>query len=116
MYGIKKKLKNNVIHKRIRKINYFDKKIKNLELKIKRKCKLSNFDGYILVKLLKRNVSPQNAVLKTLHEKMRNLTRNSTNPFTHTEVVKNISSKQLTNERLDVLKFGLHHSLPPSGI
>ena len=47
---------------------------------------------------------------------MRNLTKNSTNPFTHREVVKNLSSKHLTNEELDLLKFGLHHSLPPSRI
>ena len=47
---------------------------------------------------------------------MRNLTKNSTNPFIHREVVKNLSSKQLTNEELDLLKFDLHHSLPPSRI
>ena len=67
MYGIRKKLRNNAIHKRIRERNDFDKKIKNVELQIKHK--LSNFDWYILVKLLKRNVkSKENAVLKT-HQK-----------------------------------------------
>ena len=64
MYGIKKKLPQNGIHKRIRKRNDFDKKMRNLELQIKHK--LNNFDWYILVKLFKRNVkNKENAVLKT---------------------------------------------------
>ena len=67
MYGIKKKLRQNAIHKRIRERNDFDKKIRNVELQIKHK--LNNFDWYILVKLLKRNVkNKENAVLKT-HQK-----------------------------------------------
>ena len=115
IYGIKKKLRQNAIHKRIRERNDFDKKIRNVELQIKHK--LNNFDWYILVKLLKRNVkNKENAVLKTHQKKIRNLTKNSTNPFTQREVVKNLSSKHLTNEELDLLKFGLHHSLPPSRI
>ena len=50
---------------------------------------------------------------KESQKKNRNLTKNSTNPFTHREVVKNLCSKQLTNGELDLLKFGLHCSLPP---
>ena len=63
-YGIRKKLRKYTIYKRIRERNDFDKKIKNLKLQIKQK--LSNFDWYILVKLLKQNVqnkkksNPQN--------------------------------------------------------
>ena len=112
MYGIKKKLRQNAIHERIQERNDFDKKIRNVELQIKHK--LNNFDWYILVKLLKRNVkNKENGVLKTHQKKIRNLTKNSTNLFTHREVVKNLSSKHLTNEELDLLKFGLHHSVPP---
>ena len=45
-----------------------------MELQIKHK--LSNFDWYILVKLLKQNVkSKENAVLKTHQKKIRNLIR-----------------------------------------
>ena len=115
MYGIKKKLRSNAIHKQIRERNDFDKKIKNVELQIKHK--LNNFDWYILVKLLKWNVkNKENAVLKTHLKKIRNLTKNSTNSFAHREVVKNLFSKHVTNEELDLLKSGLHHSLPPSRI
>ena len=79
--------------------------------------KLNNFDWYILVNLLKRNVkNKDNAVLNTPQKKIGNLTNNSTNPFTHREVVKNVSLKHLTNEELDLLKFDSHHSLPQSRI
>ena len=87
MYGTKKKLRQNAIHKRIRERNDFDKNIGNVELQIKQK--LNNFDWYILVMLLKRNIkNKENTVLKTHQKKIRNLTKNSTNPFTHREVVK----------------------------
>ena len=82
MSGIKKKLQKNAIHKRIWERNDIDKKIKNVELQIKHK--LYNFDWYILVKILKPNVkNKENAVLKTHQKKIRNLTTNSTNLFTH---------------------------------
>ena len=65
-----------------------------MELQIKRK--LSNFEWYILVKLLKQNVkSKENAVLKTHQKKTRNLNKNSTNPFTHREVVKKLIFKTI---------------------
>ena len=115
MYETKKKLRKNAIHKRIQERNNFGKKIKNMELQIKHK--LNNFDWYISVNLLKRNVkNKDNAVLKTHQKKNGNLTNYSTNPFTHREVVKNLSLKHLTNEELDLLKFDSHHSLPPSRI
>ena len=86
-----------------------------MELQIKHQ--LNNFDWFNLVKILKQNVkNKENAVPKTHQKKIRNLTMNSTNPFTHREVVKNLCSKYLTNEELDLLKFSLHHSLPPSRI
>ena len=69
MYGIKKKLRKNAIHKPIRERNDFDKRNEDVELQIKQK--LNNFDWYILVKLLKRNVkNKQNAALKTHQKKL----------------------------------------------
>ena len=58
----------------------------------------------------------KNPILKTHQQKFRNLTKNSTNPFTYREVVKNLSSRRLNNEELDLLKFRLHHSSPPSRV
>ena len=72
MYEIKKKLRNNAIHKRIRERNDFDKKIKNVELQIKHI--LSNFDWYILAKLLRRNVkNKESTVLKNTPEENEEL-------------------------------------------
>ena len=101
MYGIKKKLRKNAI------------RINGITIKYK----LNNFDWYILVGLIKRNIkNKENSVLKSQQKKIKNLTNNWTNMFTHRELVKNLSSKQLTNEELDLLKFSLHHSLPSSRI
>ena len=79
--------------------------------------KLNNFDWYILVKLLnKMSKKKENAILKTHQKKIRNLTNNSTNPFTHKEVKKHLSSKHLTNKELGLLRFGLPYYLPPSRV
>ena len=77
-------------------INRFEKKI-TLTRRLKTwNYKLNNFDWYILVKLLIRNIkNKENAVVKTHEKKIRNLTKNSTNPFTHTEVVKKIIFKTI---------------------
>ena len=69
------------------------------------------------VKLLKKTRQKQRKwSSQSTPEKIRNLTKNSTNPLTHAEVLKNLSSEHLTNEELYLLKFGLYHSLPLSRI
>ena len=109
---LKKKLRNNAIHKRIRERNDFDKKIRNIETTIR--SKFNTADWVIIKKLLVRNIKKSKQSIITTHEKkLRNLTKNRSNPFTHEEVVKNISSKHLSLEELNILKFGLNHSLPP---
>ena len=77
-------------------INGFEKKI-TLTRRLKTwNYKLNNFDWYILVKLLIQNIkNKENAVVKTHEKEIRNLTKNSTNPFTHTEVVKKIIFKTI---------------------
>ena len=58
-------------------------------MKLQIEHKLNNFDWYVLVKLLKRNVkNKENAVLRKHQKKIRNLTKNSTNPFTQTQTQK----------------------------
>ena len=44
------------------------------------------------------------------------LTRNTALPFTSDETITNISSHNLTLEQLDILKFGLKHSIRPPRI
>ena len=109
---LKKKLRNNAIHKRIRERNSFDKNIRNIERTIK--SKLNTIDWLIIRKLLLRNIKKSEQSYIKIHEKkLRNLTKNRSNPFTHEEVVKNLSTKNLSLEELNILKFGLNHSLPP---
>ena len=58
-------------------------------MKLQIEHKLNNFDWYVLVKLLKRNVkNKENAVLRKHQKKIRNLTKNSTNPLTQTQTQK----------------------------
>ena len=58
-------------------------------MKLQIEHKLNNFDWHVLVKLLKRNVkNKENAVLRKHQKKIRNLTKNSTNPFTQTQTQK----------------------------
>ena len=105
-------MRNNAIHKRIRERNSFDKNIRNIERTIK--SKLNTIDWLIIRKLLLRNIKKSEQSYIKIHEKkLRNLTKNRSNPFTHEEVVKNLSTKNLSLEELNILKFGLNHSLPP---
>ena len=61
MYGIKKKLRKNAI------------RINGITIKYK----LNNFDWYILVGLIKRNIkNKENSVLKSQQKKIKNLTNN----------------------------------------
>ena len=49
-----------------------------------------------------------------MHEKkLQNLTRNSVPPFSADDVVTNLSAYSPTDEELDILKFGLSHSIYP---
>ena len=108
---LKKKLRNNAIHKRIRERHSFDKNIRNIERTIK--SILNTIDWFIIRKLLLRNIKKSEQSYIKIHEKrLRNFTKNRSNSFTHEEVVKNLCTKNLSLEELNILKFGLNHSLP----
>ena len=90
----------------------YDKKIRNIETTIS--SKLNTIDWLIIKKLLFRNIRKSEQFIITTHEKkLRNLTKNRSNHFAQEEIVKNLSTKILSLEELDTLKFGLSHSLPP---
>ena len=53
-------------------------------------------DWLIIKKLLFRNTKMSEQSIITIHKKkLRNLTKSRSNPFTHEEVVKNLSTKNL---------------------
>ena len=71
----------------------------------------------ILQKAINRNVHQAEAkVIETHTRKLEKLTRNTVLPFTANKTVTNISSYCLTSEQLDILKFGLSHSICPPSI
>ena len=84
----------------------------NIETTIR--SKRNTIDWLIIKKLLFRNKKKsKQSIIATHEKKLRNLTNNKSNPFTHKKVVKNFSTKNLSLEGLNILKFGLNHSLPP---
>ena len=51
--------------------------------------------------------------MKTQVKKLSNLTKSLSLPFTTAETVYNLSSKLLTTDELEVLKYGLKHPIHP---
>ena len=54
-----------------------------------------------------------NLTVRTHEKKLKNLTRNVVLRFTPTDTVINLSKKKLTEEELDILEFGIKHSIEP---
>ena len=77
---LKKKLRNNAIHKRISERNGFDKKIENIETTIR--SKVNTIDWLIIKTLLFRNIKKSEQSIITIHEnKSRNLTKKQKQSF-----------------------------------
>ena len=71
---VKKKLRNNVIRKRILGRNDFDKNIRNIETTIR--SKRNTIDWLIIKKLLFLNIKKSEQSIITTHERnLRNLTK-----------------------------------------
>ena len=52
----------------------------------------------------------------TDEKKLRNLTQSTVLPFTSTDTVLNLSSSKPTDEEMNILRFGLKHSIEPNCI
>ena len=75
---------------------------------------LSSVDLYILKKCSRHNVGKAvNNVISTHEKKLKNLTKNTQIPFTSEEIIKNLSSYKLTDEQVEILKYGLKHPIEP---
>ena len=78
---------------------------------------LNSVDFFILNRILHHNVTKATThFVTTHHKKLKNLTRNTSIPFTSNETVTNLSTHSLTSEQLNILKFGLTHSIRPPQI
>ena len=109
---IRKQLPKNAISRRIKENHNLIRTLDKLTNKIDKV--LSRLDFYILIRLVFQNVSNEtNRFVKIHQEKLENLTRNAALPFSPEKTVTNISTYVLTSDELEILKFGLKHSIRP---
>ena len=86
-----------------RSLSSYEKEIQNI---------LSSVDKSILDRAVEKNVERSTkTTIKTHQKKIRNLPKNIVLPFTHNEIIHNLSTATLTTEELDVLKYGLKHPI-----
>ena len=77
----------------------------------------NSVDFYILQRSVDYNVKKAvNKIVKTHTKKLERLTRNTILPFTSKEMITNLWSSNLTSQQLEVLKYGLTHSICPPWI
>ena len=73
---------------------------------------LSSLDCYIIRAVIKKNVNCMaKATVRTHEKKLKQLTRNVVLPFTPAETALNLSGTRLTDDELEILKYGLKHSI-----
>ena len=109
---IRKRSLRSAIKKRRDERYRLEKQLQNIRTEI---CSiLKSIDKYIILHLIDQNVQKMVKVtIKTHEKKLKNLTKNLVLPLTPTETVLNLSSIKLTEEELDVFKYGLKHTIEP---
>ena len=76
--------------------------------------KLSSADLYILKNCIRHNVEKAvNKVISTHEKKLKNLMKIIQIPVTSGETIKNLSSSQLMEEEVEILKYGLKYPIEP---
>ena len=112
---IRKKLLKNAIKKRKDEHYKLGKELKRLENYVF--TITSSLDRYIISHLIKLNVEKAaHSDNKTHEKKLKGLTNNKTLPFLPSETVMNLSSYHITDEELELLKYGLKHAIQPKRI
>ena len=112
LWSIKNRLLRSAINKRNTELRSLKRDLSNYEREIGRV--LSSVDKFILDNVVKKNVDKiTKTTMKTHDKKLRNLTKSLSLAFTSTETVHNLSSKLLTTDELEVLKYGLKHPIHP---
>ena len=110
--AIRRRLLRSAISKRSRELHKLNRDLANKTNDLQHI--LSPVDWYILQKALDKNVCQRiNKLLMTHRKKIKTLTKNKSLPFTHNETVTNLSSHQLKDEELELLKNGLNYSIKP---
>ena len=107
---IKKRLLRSAVNKRNKELRSLKRDLSNHEREIGRV--LSSVDKFILDNIVKKNRDKiTKTTMKRHDKKLRSLTKSLSLPFATTETVHNLSSKLLTTDELEVLKYGLKHPI-----
>ena len=105
---IRKRLLRSAIKKRKDERYKLEKELKKIHSEV---CSILNVtDQYIISSLIKDSVKAMvKSTILTYEKKLRNLTQNTVLPFTSTGTVLNFSSSKLTDEEMNILRYGLKH-------
>ena len=111
--AIRRRLLRSAINKRSKE----QRKLNNELLKKTDELKniLNSVDWYIFQKSLNRNVDKRiNSQYEKQRAKLQKLTKNRSLPFTHQEIVTNLSSHNFKPDELELLKNGLNYAIKPT--
>ena len=110
--AIRRRLFPSAINKRRYEKQKLEKELERLKADVR--SLVTGIDWYIIYSSIDNNVSKKRRkILPTQEKKLKNLTFNKVIPFTSNEVVRNLSSFEFSTEELELLKYGLSHSIPP---
>ena len=105
---IKKQLLRTALKKKDKRYK-LEKELRKISIEVY--CLLSSLDCYIIRALIKKNVNCMVKKTARAHAKKKELTRNVVLPFTPAETVLNLSCTRLSDDELEVLQYGLKHSI-----
>ena len=109
---IKKRLLRSALKKRKDERYKLEKELRKISIEVY--GLLSSLDCYIIRALIKKNVNCMvKTTVRTHEKKLKELTRNVVLPFTPAETVLNLSGTRLSDDELEILKYGLKHSIEP---
>ena len=78
---------------------------------------LTSVNFFILNKAIHKNCQDvANAIVKTHHKKLQNLTKNEVLPFTNNDVIANLSNYRLSDNEASLLKNGIYLAIPPANL
>ena len=102
---IRKRLLRSALKKRKDKRYKLEKELRKISIEVW--GLLSSLDCYIIRALIKKNVNCMVKTTPRTHEKkLKELTRNVVLPFTPAETVLNLSGTRLSDDELEILKYG----------
>ena len=109
---IRKRLLRSSLKKRKDERYKLEKELRKISIEVY--GLLSSLDCYIIRALIKKNVHCMvKTTVRTHEKKLKELTRNVVLPFTPAETVLNLSGTRLSDDELEILKYGLKHSIEP---